>query len=107
MVGLGFQCNEFENAKTHPLIEYQKCLTDKGLISYIAKYNKLKSGLDAEIAYSTGFVKELSYVGYLLTCYNDNIIGSFSKYFGRYIENFLFIIWEVQKKIPDQNIIIS
>ena len=58
LVGLGFQCNEFENAKTHPLIEYQKCLTDKGLISYIAKYNKLKSGLNAERAYSTGFVND-------------------------------------------------
>ena len=58
LVGLGFQCNEFENAKTHPLIEYQKCLTDKGLISYIAKYNKLKSGFNAERAYPTGFVND-------------------------------------------------
>ena len=58
LVGLGFQCNEFENAKTHPLIEYQKCLTDKGLISYIAKYNKLKSGLNAERAHWIGFVND-------------------------------------------------
>ena len=68
LVGLGFQCNEFENAKTHPLIEYQKCLTDKGLISYISKYNKLKSGLNPKRAYSTGFAKLLSSIGHLSTC---------------------------------------